>query len=59
MLAMDSESSQTPDSTPQMLLEAHLFWCIFMLYSKVNGTQLSSVITTIKLPDWKGYRPKM
>ena len=59
MLAMDSESSQTPDLTPQMLLEAHLFWCIFMLYSKVNGTQLSSVITTIKLPDWKGYRPKM
>ena len=59
MLAMDSESSQTPDSTPQMLLEAHLFWCIFMLYSKVDGTQLSSVITTIKLPDWKGYRPKM
>ena len=39
MLAMDSESSETPDSTPQMLLEAHLFWCILMLYSKVNGTQ--------------------
>ena len=22
-----------------MLLGAHLFWCIFILYGKVNGTQ--------------------
>ena len=39
MFAMHSESSQTPSSTPHMLLKAHLFWCIFILYSKVNGTQ--------------------
>ena len=35
---MDSESSQTPSLTPHMLLKANLFWCIFILYSKVNGT---------------------
>ena len=38
MLGMDSESSQTPSLTPHMLLKADLFWCIFILYSKVNGT---------------------